>query len=471
MSRFIQSRRVPFGYTLMEILVSIALIMVLMAAMSRLFAEIGREINNTQKVMLMSGGIRNTTAMLSRDLSYLSAPLSPPGKYGDNIGYFCFIEGRYPIVANSFRAITETGAVDNTAIDNDDILMFTVKAPLDSPFRGLLGGSVYESTDAEIIWFVRGNTLYRRVLLIVPDEVLQAAIDFLPAAVKAEVKEGKGFYRYFDVSAHVVQEGSGTNATYKVVANTLDDLTRRERRFAHAGLSFPSDIHKNNANYLLGMPTLQENSAMGGSWAWDIGKSIASQYDRILGNSGDLTALTYRSGLSGTGTDFWEEPNPWDEVDPTTGLLIPATVLETYSGIYATRPGEDVVLTNVIGFDVKIWDDATASYVDLGTTGTNFTNVSFPNSSGTGINLLGVYDTWTDRYERYAQSGAGSNRIGKGLNQLDDDGDGFIDNMEEWEYPPPYMQPLRSVQVTIRVCDGLNRKHIRQMTIVVDFEK
>jgi hypothetical protein len=45
--------------------------------------------------------------------------------------------------------------------------------------------------------------------------------------------------------------------------------------------------------------------------------------------------------------DAWVNPNPWDTVDPLTGTMA------AYSG---SRVGEDVVLTNVISFDVKAWD-------------------------------------------------------------------------------------------------------------------
>jgi hypothetical protein len=46
--------------------------------------------------------------------------------------------------------------------------------------------------------------------------------------------------------------------------------------------------------------------------------------------------------------DAWRRPNPATEQDPATGQLLSPT-----SG---TRVGEDVILTNVLSFDVKVWD-------------------------------------------------------------------------------------------------------------------
>ena len=45
--------------------------------------------------------------------------------------------------------------------------------------------------------------------------------------------------------------------------------------------------------------------------------------------------------------DAWANPHPWDNVNALTGAIT------NYAG---ARIGEDVVLTNVIGFDVKAWD-------------------------------------------------------------------------------------------------------------------
>jgi hypothetical protein len=52
--------------------------------------------------------------------------------------------------------------------------------------------------------------------------------------------------------------------------------------------------------------------------------------------------------LSGGPFDTWESPNPWNEVDPITGTL------RDYTN--GTRIADDVILTNVLSFDVKAYD-------------------------------------------------------------------------------------------------------------------
>jgi hypothetical protein len=48
--------------------------------------------------------------------------------------------------------------------------------------------------------------------------------------------------------------------------------------------------------------------------------------------------------------DFWTNPYPWPTVDPTTGTQT------IYNDTTVTRLTDDVVMTNVVGFDVKAWD-------------------------------------------------------------------------------------------------------------------
>ncbi len=45
--------------------------------------------------------------------------------------------------------------------------------------------------------------------------------------------------------------------------------------------------------------------------------------------------------------DFWNDPHPWNELDQMTG---------THTNFLGPRTAEDVILTNVIGFDIKVWD-------------------------------------------------------------------------------------------------------------------
>ena len=125
----------------------------------------------------------------------------------------------------------------------------------------------------------------------------------------------------------------------------------------------------------------------------------------------------------------------------------------------STRVADDVVLTNVIGFDVKVWDPDVNAYVDLGY------QVSNPKSrfagggntasqlAGTavpgGVNSQCVYDTGCFSYENegiYHLDKNGNPQVdtpgGNSTNGFDDDGNGIVDDKTEQLTSPPYPVPF-----------------------------
>jgi hypothetical protein len=181
------------------------------------------------------------------------------------------------------------------------------------------------------------------------------------------------------------------------------------------------------------------------------------------------------------------------------------------------RLGEDIVLTNVIGFDVRVTDpaavvkivsDATKTFavtpgergyaipsaVDSGHRGAfvdlNWQEMSSPvpftgpvpapgllfaglgmrvcNNTATPANLLdrATYDTWSLHYE---QNGRNDDQpadalIDEGTNGVDDDSDGRTDEPDEAETRPPYPTRLLGLEVRIRCYEPTSRQ-VRQVTI------
>jgi hypothetical protein len=281
-----------------------------------------------------------------------------------------------------------------------------------------------ESYEAEIAWFVRGTTLYRRVLLILPDVTLVTTAPF---------------YASNDLSVH--DEG-GT-----LVANSLADLTKPGNRFGHDPdpTVYPPHPDRSAVPWsVMRLPTLCECSEAG----WPPGEALPNP------------------ALTATGAEFdaWLDPYPYDELDPITGAH---SLYYDPSSVPATqRIGEDVILTNVIGFDVKAWDpdapvfehdstgtivmpgdpgyprtDSTAfpsgnatwnvvshgAYVDLdyanGYAGTNFDGNGEPTSQLTSGNVR-VYDTWSFHYEHDGEDQGNLAGSDEGTNGFDDDSSG-----------------------------------------------
>jgi prepilin-type N-terminal cleavage/methylation domain-containing protein len=159
----------------------------------------------------------------------------------------------------------------------------------------------------------------------------------------------------------------------------------------------------------------------------------------------------------------------------------------------AGRVGDDIVLTNVIAFDVRVYDPAvsgTGDYVDLNSekAGSAITTTGsfpaagktafqgrgvYPSSSGTGAGSfsLPTYDTWSTHYECDGQNqgDAPSLTVAKpakdeGSNNQDDNDDGVVDDAGERETSPPYPVPLRGLEVRIRVYEPSSRQ-VRQVTV------
>jgi hypothetical protein len=315
---------------------------------------------------------------------------------------------------------------DPTVGDFDDILMFTTRSS-GRPFVGR-GGQSYV---AEVAWFIRGHTLHRRVLLVMPGAS--------PAAAQ-------GCYANSDISVHL---NSG-NTT--VSPNTLADLTRRECRFAHPA-AFPTSGCAfwtwNTQSYTLPtLPTLYE----------------CSEYKTgpVAYTWSPATVPSAFSAQTVANLDFWTN---------ATGHRLTDNAYA--SGARSDRVSDDIILTNVIGFDVKAWDPKAnggqGAYVDLGyntaLTGNSRTQFSHAGANNSGFGGIDnyhsrIYDTWSTTYLGSVWN--------DGLDNGTSGANGIVDDDAEKTNPPPYSVPLRGIQVKIRVFEP-DSKQIREVTVVQDF--
>ena len=159
--------------------------------------------------------------------------------------------------------------------------------------------------------------------------------------------------------------------------------------------------------------------------------------------------------------------------------------------------GEDIILSDVIGFDIKIFDptvplvadsnnldtvvpgdpsfDPTAKaqgfggFVDLGflryQPGVRSLFAGSPHIKSQLRQL--VYDTWSLDYE-YDGFNQDGGVLDQGTNGLDDDASLGVDDLGERETSPPYPHPLRGIQIIIRTLDPDSRQ-VRQITVTSDF--
>jgi type II secretory pathway pseudopilin PulG len=425
----------PPAYTLVEILVAMAITMILLAAVVQLFAKVGESITDSRSMLEASERLRSAAARLQMDLQGKTVALLPPRNPADGEGYFEYIEG--PVVQGPSGDVggpplpvnseISGNPLDTSAGDFDDILMFTTQSN-GRPFVGMFNYGTAATPDvrsiqsdvAEVAWFIRGRTLHRRQLLVAPG----VSITDLPA----------GFYARNDLSVRLSSGGILT-------ANTLGDLTRRECRFAHLSAQFPFNARVWGN---LGLPTLRECSDLN----WNAG---------IWSGSATTTYPDNR-------VDFWANSGTYA---PFSDSMISDGSGNTYSG---TRIADDVILTNVIGFDVKAWDPGAGAYVDLGSGSAQL----FAGNGDSRSQLAGgparVYDTWSTHYENVGLTGFDATTYppGRSTNGFDDDGNGIVDDEAEKITSPPYPVPLRGIQVKIRIFEPDSRQ-IRELTVVQDF--
>jgi len=174
----------------------------------------------------------------------------------------------------------------------------------------------------------------------------------------------------------------------------------------------------------------------------DCDVSVNSLGDTPVANTlGDLTKRECRFPITRIATFPFAVPGP----------------LPTLSETNQTR-FDDVILTNVIGFDVKYYDDTnTKTYSDL---------VAAPNSKS-GL-AAGVYSTWPTHYEYVDVPGLTNGPPGQAVNGFDDLNTGIVDSAAELRTAPPYPYPLRGIQVKIRVFEP-DSQQVREVTVVQDF--
>lgn len=491
-----RSRSPAVGYTIVEILVALSLSLVLMVMVVHIIGTVGTSIARGRAGLEMADRLRAAQARLSEDLGGVTVSMAPPRDPAANEGYFEYTEGPagFGTVVTNYpytdpRNLDDGGSVPDTTVgDLDDMLLFTTHSKT-QPFVGKLshvsGGVLVEETiqspDAEVAWLVRGRTLYRRVLLVAP----QCLNVFNPGGngriyPATWTLGAESFFKKNDISVRRTLDASNVTC---LAPNTLGDLTKPEDRFAHQTAAFPYHPHAVTGWSRLGLPTLSETA----SDAWQ--------------SSTWFTNGVLPTASLGTISEFdaWTKPYPFTGVDPTSGTLTALSATD--------RIGEDVILTNVIGFDVKAWDPnapvlqysggpallpgdpgyraavvaylagggsapaiiGRGAYVDLGygqraaAGAAAWSDFSGLGNAKSGLDTLAnstecVYDTWSTHYEEG----------GTGTNGFDDDGNGVVDDAGELVRQPPYPVPLRAIQVKIRIFDPDSRQ-IREVTVVQKF--
>jgi prepilin-type N-terminal cleavage/methylation domain-containing protein len=443
------------GMTLVEMLVAMTATLLIMGAVAQAFSAFGNAISGGRSVLELDARMRTVAWRLRSDLAGSTARPVPPLNPVAGEGYLEIIEGP----ANDLDL---TGTAAGSAVgqvvsgDHDDALLLTTRS-LDTPFIGRAPGT-------------------------------GGAIDDTFESTLAEV----GWFAR-------PTPGTSNPATFTLFRKQLlvmgyvgtDPFLAGNNSLAWSGswagyFNAPCDVSVRREGNVLYPNTLAD---------------LTRRESRFLHNPLGLTGIAAFPSVFAAGNH--QSPTAAD------GLIFETT----------QRQGEDVVLTNVLAFDVRVFDPAapvfvtangsalvpgdpgfvntavaSGAYVDLGhaVTANSLLSPILPRFAGFGLARSGLagsaasnrtYDTWSLGYEADGLNqdgdvdGLGNQLIDDGTNGLDDDvdgvfdeppydanGDGEFEDPGELETLPPYPHPLRGIEIRIR-CYEPSSRQVRQVTV------
>lgn len=263
------------AFTLVEMLVAMVLTLILTYAIAEFYAYVGETIKDGRAMIALSSQMRGAVQRLKTDLEFVTCPLTPGIDDGAGHGYFEIAEG----VGKDWDTYNKYGVGPPPAVlpmweslygDVDDVIAFTARSksepwvgqvPQVNTSTGILvlngtepATSAGNSFLAEIVWwtnfvdsplntpmggwsFDEPRVLQRRQLLVRPDlNVIYTGAT--PAydkpyyfRVSTGTFSGYTLMQYGDVSIRLLESAVGGFDYY--VANSLSDLARRENRFMH----------------------------------------------------------------------------------------------------------------------------------------------------------------------------------------------------------------------------------------------
>lgn len=495
------------GFTLVEMMVSVALVVLMMSLFASVFQLAAGSIGVQRGIAENDQRARSFFTIIRNDLKARSmqsvlpftANETAPSAYDANFSVTNFDLRR------GYFFISENDPNN----DADDILQYTVE--LDGTNRdyfgqaALLGGlttnsdfmdsnqpsrddgvpaidgdpditgdpvkhdSASNAFAAEISYFLRGSRLYRRVLLI--RKPLETSDNTQPETTAgknyfdtdpdnnmdpAPAYAFKGeFWRDFDFSAHMDEDGSNIDGAKFHGISDLDNGSSAATRTGPAALANPKNRFGHNHND--GLPRefvltdLGADNQLGGTG------NDADTYMRIGRYTHEET-----SHVNFNYPQAYSYSVPGDNTfNPMSDVLLPMSndVVTEFRHNAVSRRAEDLLLSNVHAFDIKVWDDALGRFEDVGhnveNSGAAIGDFNLNKRTNTSYGpadpaIKRVFDTWHPSINI-------------------DDTPGTVDappfNLQGGGVP----KPLKAIQITIRYLD-ISSDQLRQVTLQISLQ-
>ncbi|QDV53240.1 PulJ/GspJ family protein [Gimesia fumaroli] len=457
------------GFTLVEMLVSVALVLLMMVMFTEIFQIATSSITVQRGLSENDQRARMLTTLIQSDLNKRTfqnvIPFSPAEKptafrlsdFTDRKGYLMISEND----------------PDN---DTDDLIQFTADANITSklldttPYYGkasVLGGDILahpnqpETDDAKIVadgtsispyaeicYFMRGGNLYRRTLLIRKPLDLETTNSSQPQTAggqeffdpanslySAGTYTSGNFWDDFDFSVY----RSGTPTAYANFhdVKSLDNTTLESQNFSLGRTRFRFGF-----NHATGLPREYVDDVDG--YAQYIGRFTHQETSHP-----DFQYPQAPSNVSGSA-------NP---MNPSSSLTLNrnTNVVSQYASAAGSRRSEDLVLSNVVAFDIKLFDEGLGQFTDIGSSiAVDYASSATPayqNNNPVNAFSTNIYDTWHIEYDLDNADGDGNHATGQDVPPFKPvDGSGNP-------------RALKAIQITIRYID-VTSEQLRQMTII-----
>ncbi|MDB5342511.1 MAG: hypothetical protein JWP89_888 [Schlesneria sp.] len=413
------------GFTLVEMLISVALVLLMMTLFAQVFQMAGNSISKQRGLAENDQRSRMLQTMIKSDLdnrSFISVMPFAPGETLTEAykrdGYFYISDNntangiddvlqftvqlksgadQYYGKALSFPA-TDSASPPNLDFSTNPFTMYPNQPDVDD--SQVIPNNTGSSMLAEVSYFVRNGNLYRRQLLIrqppaipgtttqpdtgtgnlspasPPVNLFSTAMTNLPAypQLLGTMVAGKpyatSFWNDFDYSAYY--SGATTCAAFSGRTSLQNDgtsfgsLGNPQLRFGHdssSGLPKEFLTYSGTPTGFVGRYTLEECS------------NSAFQYPQSASLNPMAFAFPGTAGSYDVGNDG---------------------VVSGFKG--GLRRGEDLLISNVHAFDIQILDEAAGQFVNL--TAPNTTDYSLTNQINTAYGPFGntgtnaVFDTW-----------------------------------------------------------------------------
>lgn len=333
-----QNNSTRLGFTLIEVMIAISITLLILLAMMQAFTVASKDISQGRNRVILAERMESVTDMIRSDLEQLSLNVEPIVSGKNDVGYFEYVDG-------AFRDMTFSQIEANSAMgDFDDILAFTVRST-GQPFRGRYGvyidpdgssNSGDEYVESTIIESMEAEVIYFTVRTDPGMNAIQRRIDGSFFAGEGQANYGDQIRLYRRVLL-VRPDLDNTNLQQIVVDSTA-------RYDAYVSLiSGPARLLNRSAYAKF----LQFN---------DVSLRYNADDNEFVPNS--LSTLTHPKNR--TAHDLVNFPHPMLVADPRdTNAAAGSVGTQTYLSdlvSFGIMAGNDVIMENVIAFDVKVFD-------------------------------------------------------------------------------------------------------------------